>query len=145
MPCGATQDRWVMVERSDRMWSTGEGNGKPLQYSCLSPKRRGSLRFLHPLEVRPSSIVPYLVESREAPPNSTVSYCSWGSQGKNTEVVCHSLLQWTTFCQTSPPCPARLWWPHRVKVKSESEVAQSCPTLCSPWTAARRAPLSTQL
>ena len=24
-----------MVENSDRMWSTGEGNGKPLQYSCL--------------------------------------------------------------------------------------------------------------
>ena len=35
MPCGATQDAWVMVERSDRMWSTGEGNGKPLQYSSL--------------------------------------------------------------------------------------------------------------
>jgi len=35
MPCGATQDLWVMVGRSDRMWSTGEGNGKPLQYSCL--------------------------------------------------------------------------------------------------------------
>ena len=35
MPCGATQDRWVMVERSDRMWSIGEVNGKPLQYSCL--------------------------------------------------------------------------------------------------------------
>ena len=35
MTCGATQDRWVMVEKSDRMWSTGEGNGKPLQYSCL--------------------------------------------------------------------------------------------------------------
>ena len=35
MLCGATQDRWVMVERSDRMWSTGEGHGKPLQYSCL--------------------------------------------------------------------------------------------------------------
>ena len=32
---GASQDRQVMVERSDRMWSTGEGNGKPLQYSCL--------------------------------------------------------------------------------------------------------------
>ena len=32
---GATQDKWVMVERSDRLWSTGEGNGKPLQYSCL--------------------------------------------------------------------------------------------------------------
>ena len=33
--CRATQDGWVMVERSDRMWSSGEGNGKPLQYSCL--------------------------------------------------------------------------------------------------------------
>ena len=33
--CGAAQDGWVMVERSDRMWSTGEGNGKPLQCSCL--------------------------------------------------------------------------------------------------------------
>ena len=32
---GATEDGRVMVERSDRMWSTGEGNGKPLQYSCL--------------------------------------------------------------------------------------------------------------
>ena len=31
----ATQDGWVMVERSDRMWPTGEGNGKPLQYFCL--------------------------------------------------------------------------------------------------------------
>ena len=35
MPYGATQDGWVMVERFDRMWSTGEGNGKPRQYSCL--------------------------------------------------------------------------------------------------------------
>ena len=34
MPSGATQDGWVMEERSDRMWSTGEGNGKPLQHSC---------------------------------------------------------------------------------------------------------------
>ena len=33
--CRATQDGRAMVERSDRMWSTGEGNGKPLQYSCL--------------------------------------------------------------------------------------------------------------
>ena len=32
---GATQDGRVIVERSDRMWSAGEGNGKPLQYSCL--------------------------------------------------------------------------------------------------------------
>ena len=37
----------------------------------------------------------------------------WDSPGKNTGVGCHFLLQW-------------------MKVKSESEVAQSCPTLCNP-------------
>ena len=35
MLCGATQDGWVIGEGSDKMWSTGEGNGKSLQYSCL--------------------------------------------------------------------------------------------------------------
>ena len=35
MPHRATQDRWVMVESCDKMWSTREGNGKPLQYSCF--------------------------------------------------------------------------------------------------------------
>ena len=33
--CRPTRDRWVMMESSDKMWSTGEGNGKPLQCSCL--------------------------------------------------------------------------------------------------------------
>ena len=41
---GITQDGWVMVERSDRMWSTGEGNGKPLQYSCLENPMNGMKR-----------------------------------------------------------------------------------------------------
>ena len=47
----------------------------------------------------------------------------WDSPGKNTEVGCHFLLQ----------C---------MKVKSESEVAQLCLTLATPWTAAYQAPLS---
>ena len=33
-----------------------------------------------------------------------------GFSRQDTEVVCHSLLQWTTFCQTSPPWPIRLGW-----------------------------------
>ena len=33
--CRATQDRRVTVESSDKTWSTGEGNGRPLQYSCF--------------------------------------------------------------------------------------------------------------
>ena len=47
----------------------------------------------------------------------------WDSPGKNTGVGCHFLLQ----------C---------MKGKSESEVAQSCPTLATPWTAAHQAPPS---
>ena len=47
----------------------------------------------------------------------------WDSPGKNTGVGCHFLLQ----------C---------MKVKSESEVAQSCPTLATPWTVAHQAPPS---
>ena len=31
----ATQDRWVIVKSFDKTLSTGEGNGKPPQYSCL--------------------------------------------------------------------------------------------------------------
>ena len=47
----------------------------------------------------------------------------WGSPGKTTGVGCHFLLQ----------C---------MKVKSESEAAQSCPTLATSWTAAHQAPPS---
>ena len=47
--------------------------------------------------------------------------CPWDTPGKNTGVGCHFLLQ----------C---------MKVKSEREVAQSCPTLVTPWTAAYEAP-----
>ena len=76
------------------------------------------------------------------------SYRSWGSQGKNTEVVCHSLLQWTTFCQTSPPWPACLGWPHRawlsfieldravvcvIWFKCVCPPMPSCNTYCLTW------------
>ena len=47
----------------------------------------------------------------------------WDSPGKNTGVGCHFLLQW-------------------MKAKSESEVAQSCPTLSDPMDGSPPAPLS---
>ena len=56
--CRATQDGWVMVERSDRMWSMGEMNGKPLQCSCLenpmNSMKRQNGRILK--EVLPRSV-----------------------------------------------------------------------------------------
>ena len=42
-----------------------------------------------------------------------ISYCSWGSRGKNTGMACHSLLQWTAFCQDSALWPVPLGWPCR--------------------------------
>ena len=61
--CGATQDGWVMVERSDRMWSTGGGNGNPLQYSCLensmNSRKRQNGKILK--EVLPRSLMPNML------------------------------------------------------------------------------------
>ena len=56
--CRATQDGRAMVEKSDRMLSTREGNGKPLQYFCLenpmNSMKRQSDRI--PKEVLPRSV-----------------------------------------------------------------------------------------
>ena len=66
------QDRQVMVESSDKMWSTGEGNGKPLQYSCLenpmnSMKRQKGMTLKDEL---PGQQVPNMLleKSREIAP-----------------------------------------------------------------------------
>ena len=59
-----------------------------LQRPCAaSQKWRGTLRFLPQLEMRPSSIAPNPVESREAPPNSTVSLISHSHPEKFPEVT----------------------------------------------------------
>ena len=55
----------------------------------------------------------------------TFSYCSWDSQGKNTEVVCHSLLQWTMVCQNSPPWPVHLGWPLHSMAHSFTELEKA--------------------
>ena len=44
MLCRATQGRQVMVESSDKTWSTGEGNSKPLPYPCLENPINGIKR-----------------------------------------------------------------------------------------------------
>ena len=44
MPSRATQDGWIMVESSDKTWSTGEGNGKPFWYSCLEKPMNSTKR-----------------------------------------------------------------------------------------------------
>ena len=70
MTCGATQDRRVIVERSDRMWSTGEGNGKPLQCSCLENPMNSMKR-------QDDKIV------KEELPRSVDAQCATGDQWRN--------------------------------------------------------------
>ena len=88
---------------SDSLWPHEPQHARP---PCPSPtpgvypNSCPSSQWCHPTI---SSVVPF---------SSCPQFCSWGSQGKNTEVVCHSLLQWTTFGQTSPPWPVCLGWPH---------------------------------
>ena len=87
MLCGATQDGWVMVERSDRMRSTGEGNGKPLQYSCLenpmNSRKRQNDRILK--EELPRSVGPnMLLEiTREITPERMKG---WSQSKNNTQL-----------------------------------------------------------
>ena len=84
---GASQDGRVMVERSDRMWSTGEGNGKPLQYSCLenpmNSMKRQNDRIL--TEKLPGQSVPsMLLEiSGEITPERMKE---WSQSKKNTQL-----------------------------------------------------------
>ena len=59
-----------MVESSDKMWSTGEGNGKPLQHSCLenlmnSMKRQNDITL------------------KEELPRSVGAQCATGDQWRN--------------------------------------------------------------
>ena len=83
-----------------------------------SPQLLFSLLYIMLLLLLSLQSCPTLCDPRRQP---TRLPRPWDSPGKNTGVGCHFLLQ----------C---------MKVKSESEVAQSCPTLATPWTAAYQAP-----
>ena len=73
---GATQDRQVMVERSDRMWSTGEGNGKPLQYSC----------FENPMNS--------MERQKDRTPQVGRSQYATGDQWRNNSINSNTLATW---------------------------------------------------
>ena len=66
----------VMVEISDKMWSTGEGNSKPLQYSCLentmSSMKRQKVRTL-------KDEIPRLVSAQYATEDQ------WGNNSRKNE------------------------------------------------------------
>ena len=87
MLSGANQDGRVMVERSDRMWSTGEGNGKPLQYSCpenpMKSMKRQNDRILK--EEFPRSVGAQYATGEEWRNNSRKKE-GWNQSKKNTQL-----------------------------------------------------------
>ena len=106
MPCGATQDGRVMVERSDRMWSTGVGTGKPLQYSCLenpmNSMKRQNDRILK--EELPRSVGAQYATGEE-----------WSSNFRKNEEMepkqkQHPVVDVTGPMWKLPKCPMPLMW-----------------------------------
>ena len=87
MPFRANQEVRVMVESSDKTWYTGEGNGKPLQYSCLEDPmntiKRQKDRILKD-ELPRSEGAQYLLEnSKEITPERMKR---WSQSKNNTQL-----------------------------------------------------------
>ena len=88
VPCRATQEGWVMVESSDKTWSSGQGNGKPLQHSSLKWSEVTQLcpTLCDPMDCSlPGSSVHGILQAR---------VLEWG---------CHFLLQQIFLTQGSNP------------------------------------------
>ena len=95
MPCRTTQDRQVLVEISDKKWSTGEGNGKPLQYSCH--------RFL---------ISSASVRSAAGLGSLGVAVCAWDLLKEVTIIFITSTIVWSQVKKRREhrPCPSIENW-----------------------------------
>ena len=119
MLCRATRDRRVMVESSDKMWSTGEGNGKPFQYSCLENPMNSMLLMLLSCFNRVWLCVTPKMAAHQAPP-----FLGFSRQG-----------HWSGLPFPSPVHESEKW---KVNVKSLSHVR----FFATPWTAAYHSSLS---
>ena len=103
MLCRDTQDGWVKLESSDKTWPTGEGNGKPLQYSCLENpmnhiKRQKDMTLKDEL---PRSVGDQYVTG-EVWRNSSKEWRGW-AKAKTPSHECDWLskwspMQWRTIC-----------------------------------------------
>ena len=133
----ATQDGWVMVESSDKMWSAGEGNGKPLQYAChenpMTSMKRQNDRIL----------------KEELPRSVGAQYTTgdqWRNNNRKNEGMEPKQKQYPVVDVTGDGSKVRCYkeqycigtWNVRSMNQGKfssvqfSSVAKSCPTLCDP-------------
>ena len=134
-----------MVENSDKMWSTGKGNGKPLQYSCLE----NPMNSMKMQKDRPKDELPRSVGTQYA------SGDQWRNNSRKNEVSNapgKSLQSCLTLCDPIDGSPSlglsrQEYWsglpfpsPVHACMLSLFSHVRLCVTL---WTAAQQAPLST--
>ena len=124
MPCRGTQDGRVMVESSDKTWSTREGNGKPLQYSCLenpmNSMKRQNDRILK--EELPRSVGAQHTTGDQ-----------WRNNSKKNEGMEPKQKQYSAVDVTGDRSKVRCYKEqYCISSVQYSSVAQSCPTLCDP-------------
>ena len=86
MPCRATRDGQVMMQSSDKTWSTGEGNGKPLQYSCLENPMNSLKRSPHTGR-RHWWPTPVLLPGKSRGRRSLVGCSPWGRTESTTDTT----------------------------------------------------------
>ena len=86
MPYRATQDGWVMLKSSDKTWSTGEGTGKPLQYSCLENPMNSMVSYYRGLNSTPT---PVLLPGKSHGWSSLVGCSPWGREESDTTERLH--------------------------------------------------------
>ena len=130
----ATQDGRVMVERSDRMWSTGEGNGKPLQYSCLENPMNSTKRQNDGIlkEKLPRSVGAQYATGDQWRNNSRKNE---GMEPKQQQypVVDVTGDRSKVQCCKEQYCIGT-WNVRSIRSDQIRSVTQSCPTLCDPMS-----------
>ena len=131
-----------MVESSDRMWSTGEGNGKPLQYSCLE-NPMNSMKRQKDRTVKDE--LPRSVDNQYATGDQWRNN-SRKNEGMEPKQKQHPFVNGTGDRSKVQCCKEQYCIGTRnvrsIRSDQIRSVAQSCPMLCDPMNPSSQASLT---
>ena len=124
MLCRVTQGIWVMVDSSEKTWSTGEGDRKPLQYFCLENPRNTMKRQK---DMTLKDELPRSVGAQYATGNE------WRNKSRKNEETEPKQKQHLVVDVTGDESKVRCCkQQYCISSVQFSSVSQSCPTLCDP-------------
>ena len=132
MTCRTTQKGWVVVEGSEKKknWSTREGNGKPLQYSCLENPRNSIKRHKDmTLEDEPIRLIGVQYATGEEQWNSSrKEWRSWAKADMTSNFGC--AWWWSKVCCCKEQYCVGIW---NVRPMNQGKLEWS-NTRCQEWT-----------